>query len=170
MVIPEQDPKAAHLVVLAPDAYRGRRIPLVKDELVVGREPRCDVRFDAPDLSRAHAVLRRLGGTVYVQDLNSRAGTLVNGTAASAARPLCPGDIVALADVKLRFESNGAAPTRTKAHWLIWIGVLCFVAGIAGIVGFSAGLVGPALAVIGALLALVGFLPDAVATSRRDPR
>jgi len=178
--MPQHNPDtgpAAQLVVLAPDAYRGRRIPLLKDELVVGREAHCDVRFDDPYLSRAHAVLRRDGSTVYVQDLKSKAGTLVNGTAASAARPLCPGDIVTLADVRLRFEPAGAEPatahfeiaeqqagiinnigrdqyvayvqrregflrevaaTRTKARWLVWIGLLCFVAGFAL---FAAGII-----------------------------
>jgi hypothetical protein len=192
MVMPQQDPtaaqagQAAQLVVLEPDTYRGRRIQLLKDELVLGREVHCDVRFDDPYLSRAHAVLRRRGGTVYVQDLNSKAGTLVNGAAASADQPLRPGDIVALADVKLRFESAGVEPasptlvggaarydigdqragiinnigrdqyvayvqrregflrevaaTRTKARWLVWIGLLCFVAGFAlfagGIIDF----------------------------------
>lgn len=111
--MPQHNPGAglpAQLVVLEPDAYRGRRIQLLKDELVVGREAHCDVRFDDPYLSRAHAVLRRRGSTVYVQDLNSRAGTLVNGATASADRPLRAGDIVALADVKLRFEPAGTGP------------------------------------------------------------
>jgi hypothetical protein len=105
-----QNAGVAQLVVLAPDTYRGRRIPLLKDDMVVGREAHCDVRFDDPYLSRAHAVLRRRGSAFYVQDLNSRAGTLVNGAAANEARQLRPGDIVALADVQLRFESGGAAP------------------------------------------------------------
>lgn len=106
--------QAGQLVVLEPDAYRGRRIELLKDELVVGREAHCDVRFDDPYLSRAHAVLRRRGGTVYVQDLNSRAGTLVNGATARGDRPLRAGDIVALADLKLRFEPAGTEPGGNK--------------------------------------------------------
>jgi hypothetical protein len=98
------------LLVLAPDAYRGRRIPLLKDDMVVGREASCDVRFDDPYVSRAHAVLRRRGSAVYVQDLDSSAGTLVNGTAAGTARELQPGDVVALADVRLRFEPASVEP------------------------------------------------------------
>ncbi|HEY8475080.1 MAG TPA: FHA domain-containing protein [Natronosporangium sp.] len=112
-MMPQPQPSlghTAHLVVLAPDAYRGRRIPLVKDELVVGREAHCDVRFDDPYLSRCHAVLRRHGDTVYVQDLYSRAGTLVNGTVVIDAYPLHPGDIVSLADLRLRFEAVAKRP------------------------------------------------------------
>jgi hypothetical protein len=159
------------LVVLAPDAYRGRRIELMKRD---------------PYLSRTHAVLRRQGDAVYVEDLGSRAGTLVNGHAAASSRELRPGDVVALADLRLRFEPAGHAPagpttaeytpgggpvrydvqrqhggiinnvgrdqynryvqhithqresflrevaaTKTKARWLVWLGLLCFVAGFA---------------------------------------
>ena len=72
-----------HLVVLAPESDRGRRIPLNKDYQVVGREPTCDVHFDDPCVSRAHAALRRRGKAVYVEDLGSSAGTFVNGETAA---------------------------------------------------------------------------------------
>ncbi|HEY2307240.1 MAG TPA: FHA domain-containing protein, partial [Streptosporangiaceae bacterium] len=57
------------LVVLAPEAIRGRQIELTADYLTVGREPNCDVRLDDPHVSRTHAALERRDGTVYVQDL-----------------------------------------------------------------------------------------------------
>jgi hypothetical protein len=54
-----------HLVVLAPDSDRGRRIPLDRDYLVVGREQTCDVWFNDPHVSRTHAALQRRGNRVY---------------------------------------------------------------------------------------------------------
>ena len=83
--------------------------------MVVGREPTCDVHFDDPHVSRAHAALRRRGNAVYVQDLGSSGGTFVNGVAATAARELHPGDIVAFANVKARFEPGGAVTDDTSA-------------------------------------------------------
>ncbi len=77
--MPVQNGGMPHLLVLAPDSDRGRRIPLNRDYLVVGREPTCDVRFDDPCVSRTHAALRRHGNAVYVEDLGSSAGTFVNG-------------------------------------------------------------------------------------------
>ena len=52
-----------HLVVLRPGSDRGRRIPLDRDYLVVGREHTCDVLFDDPGVSRTHATLQRRGNS-----------------------------------------------------------------------------------------------------------
>lgn len=180
-MMPGQSRAVPHLVVLAPDSYSGRRIELAAERMTVGREPNCDVRFDDPHVSRAHAVLQRRGDTVHVQDLGSTGGTSVNGIPATAAE-LHGGDIVAFATVRARFEaalpaseqtqampaqasrvnyaidrqdagviSNVAgdqynahihqlvqqrdnflreiAATKTRARWLIWSGLLLFVAG-----------------------------------------
>jgi hypothetical protein len=106
-----------HLTVLAPESDRGRRISLNKDYQVVGREPTCDVRFDDPCVSRAHAALQRRGNAVYVQDLGSSAGTFVNGESAVAARELHAGDVLTFASVEARLEpgDSGGDQTRTMA-------------------------------------------------------
>ena len=103
-----------YLVVVSPDSDRGRRIPLDRDYLVLGREQRCDVRFDDPQVSRTHAALQRRGTRVYVEDLGSSAGTFVNGAATTAARELHTGDVLTFASVTARLESGTvAAETRT---------------------------------------------------------
>ncbi len=102
-----------YLVVLAPESDRGRRIPLNKDYLVVGREQTCDVRFDDPCVSRAHAALRRHGNAVYVEDLGSSGGTFVNGVTAVAARELHDGDLLTFASVAARLESGGSGSDET---------------------------------------------------------
>src|SRR5450755_1622429 len=102
-----------HLVVLEPDSDRGRRIPLNRDYLVIGREPTCDVRFDDPCVSRTHAALRRRGNAVYVEDLGSFAGTFVNGATAANARELHAGDLLTFASVTARLEADGASGDET---------------------------------------------------------
>ena len=104
-----------HLVVLAPDSDRGRRIPLDRDYLVVGREQTCDVRFDDPCVSRTHAALRRRGNTVYVEDLGSAAGTFVNGAATTAPHELRGGDVLTFASVTARLETDSAVGGETGA-------------------------------------------------------
>ena len=104
-----------HLVVLAPDSVRGRRIPLDRDYLVVGREQTCDVRFDDPCVSRTHAALRRRGNTVYVEDLGSAAGTFVNGAATTAPHELRGGDVLTFASVTARLETDSAVADETSA-------------------------------------------------------
>ncbi len=100
-----------NLIVLTPEADHGRRIPLDKNYMVVGREPTCDVWFDDPCVSRTHAALRRHGNVVYVEDLGSTAGTLVNGATAAPARELRAGDLLTFATVKARLEYSGSDET-----------------------------------------------------------
>jgi hypothetical protein len=102
-----------HLVVLEPDSDRGRRIPLDRDYLVVGREPACDVRFDNPHVSRTHAALRRRGNAVYVEDLGSFGGTFVNGATAATACELHAGDLLTFASVTARLESGPGSGDET---------------------------------------------------------
>jgi hypothetical protein len=92
------------LVVTSPGADLGRRIPLQRDEVIVGRADSSDVRFDDPGVSRTHAVLRQRRGVVYLEDAGSTAGTFVNRDRVTSARQLRPGDVIALAGVRLRFE------------------------------------------------------------------
>jgi hypothetical protein len=103
-----------HLVVLAPDSDRGRRIALDRDYLVVGREHTCDVRFGDPRVSRTHAALHRRGTRVYVEDLGSSGGTFVNGAVTTAARELHAGDVLAFASVTARLESGSVAADETS--------------------------------------------------------
>ena len=103
-----------HLVVLAPESDRGRRIPLDRDYLLVGREQTCDVRFDDPRVSRTHAALQRRGNRVYVEDLGSSGGTFVNGAAMTAPGELRAGDVLAFASVTARLESGDAAADDTS--------------------------------------------------------
>ncbi len=111
--MPAESGGTAHLVVLAPESDRGRRIPLDKDYLVIGRERTCDVRFDDPCVSRTHAALRRLGNAVYVEDLGSAAGTFVNGQAAAPARELHTGDTLTFATVEARLEPRRSSADQT---------------------------------------------------------
>ena len=142
------------LVILAPGSGRVRRIELRCDYMVVGREPACDVRFDDPHVSRAHAALQRRGNSVYVRDLGSFGGTFIGGSAVTSARELRPGDVVTFATVKARFEPASTtaddtlavpavalarsaretfreiALTRTRTLWLGWAGFLVFAEGL----------------------------------------
>lgn len=110
----QQSAAVPHLIVLAPDSYRGHRIELPGEFMVVGREPTCDVRIDDPHVSRTHAALHRRGNSVYVQDLGSCGGTFVNGSAATTCE-LRQGDVVEFATVKARFEVAPSAADETHS-------------------------------------------------------
>ncbi|MES1211004.1 MAG: FHA domain-containing protein, partial [Acidobacteriota bacterium] len=64
------------------------------DSVVVGRSVEADLAVDEPFLSRRHFRLFRVGGTLLVEDLGSRNGTLLNEKPLLTATPVRPGDVV----------------------------------------------------------------------------
>jgi hypothetical protein len=74
----------------------GDPIPLVKDSVIIGRRPECDIRLEIPNVSGRHAELRLHRGAWHVIDLQSANGTKVNGDKVKKKR-LAPGDEVVFA-------------------------------------------------------------------------
>lgn len=66
------------LAVEAPDGLRGREF-LVAGEAVIGRAPGCAIAITDDYVSAHHARVFERGGRVWVEDLRSTNGTLLNG-------------------------------------------------------------------------------------------
>ncbi len=64
----------------------------VKGELTVGRSKNSDIHLDDVSISRQHARVTAIAGSVIVEDLNSTNGTSVNGKKISAPQQLNVGD------------------------------------------------------------------------------
>jgi hypothetical protein len=92
---------------------RGQRWPLDKDVVVIGRGGECQLVLPERQVSREHIRIYREGGDYYLQDLDSKNGTWINGVQ-------LPGETVQLRDgdeiniamaVKLTFVgSESTAP------------------------------------------------------------
>lgn len=83
----------------------GRQHRLDAPTIVVGRHPECDVVVDVGAVSRHHAQLLEIGGQHYVEDLNSRNGTFVNGEPVRGRHRLQLGDRIQVCDIIFRFGS-----------------------------------------------------------------
>lgn len=70
------------------------------DELLIGRNPNCDIVLSGPAVSRQHARLIFRDGGWILQDLDSTNGTLVNGALVRQCT-LEPGDRVVIGDKQL---------------------------------------------------------------------
>jgi len=57
----------------------GDPIPLIREELTVGRRDSCDVCMRFPNISGLHCQLNFRNGYWYVRDLNSTNGIKING-------------------------------------------------------------------------------------------
>ena len=76
----------------------------LSDELVIGRDAACAVAFADPSISRRHARVFLTGGAVYLEDLGSQNGTLVNGARIDMANRLRSGDEITVGDTVFRLK------------------------------------------------------------------
>jgi len=85
----------------------GRTVP-VRDGLVIGRVPGCDLVVDDHKASRRHARVVVESGVVEIEDLGSSNGTLLNGKPVTR-RVLRPGDEVQIGKMVLVYREGAPA-------------------------------------------------------------
>jgi hypothetical protein len=84
--------------------YQDQRVPLPEGDIVVGRSMGCQVRFNAPTVSRQHLVLRITGEDIMVENMSSTTGTLLNGRKLTERTPVHVGDTLTLGPREVRIE------------------------------------------------------------------
>lgn len=106
------------------------RLTMEKPELKIGRVPGQDIVLDDPLISRTHARLFWKEGGLFLEDLDSKHGSFVNGARVHAACPVTSCDEVSLGNVILRLEAvepsrapdwgedSLALPVDTLRSWL----------------------------------------------------
>lgn len=92
-------------------ALAGQTRALDSARLSLGRDPRCDLRFDSTadtEVSARHAEIVVENDRVMVRDANSTNGVYVNGTRVRGEQRLADGDVIRLGarGPKLRFETQ----------------------------------------------------------------
>jgi len=101
------------ILVGADGPFVVRRLPAV-----IGRRRTADVSLDTPNVSLAHAILLELEDRLFVLDLGSRSGTLLNGQRVEAAF-VASGDMLEIGGERLRVvlqaTNDAAAAVRQKA-------------------------------------------------------
>lgn len=83
----------------------GERFYLDRPRLTVGRDPKSDIFLNDMTVSRAHAVLESMGGSVTVRDAGSLNGTYVNGVCVDEA-VLGDGDVVQIGTFQMVFHGT----------------------------------------------------------------
>ncbi len=84
---------------------------LADGETLIGRRPDNDLDFADGTVSGLHAKIAKQGGDCYLEDLQSRNGTFVNGERISARVLLRQGDEVLFGAVAMQFEADLAEAT-----------------------------------------------------------
>jgi signal transduction histidine kinase/pSer/pThr/pTyr-binding forkhead associated (FHA) protein len=92
------------LVVKGPG--KGQVYALEGDEVIIGRDPSCELSFDDRTLSRQHVKIVKNGDTLTIEDLDSVNGLLVNGMRESNAE-LRVDDRLTLGNIELLVRPAG---------------------------------------------------------------
>jgi pSer/pThr/pTyr-binding forkhead associated (FHA) protein len=91
-----------------------RRIPIVADETLIGRDPSSPIRLDAGGVSRRHARILVVGADALIEDLGSKNGTMVRGRPLEARVVLTDGDEIGIGPVTIVYRSSSdGMPTET---------------------------------------------------------
>jgi hypothetical protein len=94
---------AGRLVVVL-DGGDGDSYGLDSAAVTVGRGPANDIPLDDDFASTAHARLEPRADGVWIEDVGSTNGTVVNGVRLTGPRKLELGDVIRIGETDLRFE------------------------------------------------------------------
>lgn len=91
-----------------------REIVLMNGTNIIGRAPDATIQIDSPGVSRYHARIEVSDGATTVEDLGSKNGTRLDGSALTSPATLEDGSELRLGTVVLQFRvAPPASPTRT---------------------------------------------------------
>jgi pSer/pThr/pTyr-binding forkhead associated (FHA) protein len=93
-----------NLVVTAAGPNQGRAIPIVGAKFLIGRDPHCNLRPASQAISKQHCAIHIRNGQVFIEDLSSTNGTVVNNVVVEGEKPLMNGDEVRVGPLEFRVE------------------------------------------------------------------
>lgn len=129
--ITKRRPKGKIIVLEGKSAHKG--YDLIGDEIVMGRDPDCDISIEDPKISREHARILFKNQKFYLIDCESSNGTFINHKQIFGEKELRSSDQIQLGDAILQFaiydeeaysltsREKGLSPDVTQSglipHW-----------------------------------------------------
>ncbi|MGI9013617.1 MAG: FHA domain-containing protein [Phycisphaerales bacterium] len=77
-----------------------------RQEVIVGRDPSCDIQINSIAVSREHCAIESEGGDMFLRDLGSKSGVFVDGHKVDKVR-LEDGVIISVGPAVLKFFDAG---------------------------------------------------------------
>ncbi len=96
-------------LLIEDDEGKSVAVPLIRDEITIGRQEGNTIRLSEQNVSRRHARLVRRQGALMLEDLSSFNGTKLNGTVLSAPTSLKDGDIFLIGDYRMAIKEDRAS-------------------------------------------------------------
>ncbi len=97
------------VLIVEEGEHTGLRVSIERDSFVIGRDEECDLVLNDRAISRQHARIWREEGLFFINDLESKNGTWVNGEPVTEPRQLTDGCRIQLAmTVRIAFTESDA--------------------------------------------------------------
>jgi adenylate cyclase len=103
----------------------GPPLPLLQPQVLIGRDPACDILLSSPAVSGRHCQLEWADGAWSVRDLGSKNGTRVDGVRCEQQR-LPPGSVLWVGPLRFEvvYDAPGAVPRPSAQSALFRQGLL----------------------------------------------
>lgn len=105
-----EEARECHWIISAETGPLSGMSYAIDDSIVLGRALDCDLAIVTPHVSRQHARLEVEGHRLYIEDLGSSNGTIINGKRASDRRQLRHDDELRFHDIIFRVTENMTRP------------------------------------------------------------
>ena len=105
-------------LIIEDDEGRKTVVPLVREEITIGRQDGNTIRLTERNVSRRHARLVKQNGNLLIEDLGSYNGVRVNGEKITGPTKIKEGDLVEIGDYDLgiqgKLDTPGASPITSQ--------------------------------------------------------
>ena len=102
-------------LIIEDDEGKTTVVPLIRDEITIGRKEGNTIRLTERNVSRRHAKLLKPNGSVFIEDLTSYNGIKVNGDRIAGRAPVNEGDRIQIGDYQLALKLDKAQPPAAPA-------------------------------------------------------
>lgn len=102
-------------LLIEDDEGRTTIVPLIRNQINIGREEGNTIRLTERNVSRRHARLALKDGKILIEDLQSYNGVWLNGDRIQGTKPVQPGDLLEIGDYHLSIQEE-ASDVEKKAR------------------------------------------------------
>lgn len=95
-------------LIIEDDEGKTTPVPIIRDEITIGRKEGNTIRLTERNVSRRHARIIRQNSALYVEDLQSYNGVKVNNERIQGKVPLGDGDVIVIGDYRLSIKQDKA--------------------------------------------------------------
>src|SRR6202521_3495011 len=102
-------------LIIEDDEGRKTVVPVVREEITIGRQDGNTIRLTERNVSRRHARLLKENGSLVIEDLGSYNGVRVNGEKITGPTKIKEGDLVEIGDYDLGIQGKFDTPMGNEA-------------------------------------------------------